>query len=61
MYIQAEGGGLNDIRSGDASTQTNTCCKCGEGEYFNWNCHKSVAQAQTADNVDTVIGKMTTL
>ena len=55
MSIQTENGDDNEIRSNDTRTRSNACQKCGEVGHFLRDCHKRNGQAQSGDDVDTVI------
>ena len=47
------------IRSSDARTRSNACCKCGVVGYFHGDCDMFNAQTQSGDNVYDKIGQMT--
>ena len=59
MVTQPEGGDFSEKRSGDARARFNACLKCHDIGHFHRDCLKFNAQAQSGDNVDTIIGQIT--
>ena len=59
MSGQTEDGDLNEIRSDDGRARSNACWRCDEVGHFHRNGRKLSAQAQSGDNMDTVIAQMT--